>query len=337
MIVKRTIAWHDRTMATGNYSELSYADLPTFGKAPQRDPGDLGDVDIGVYGIPWDLTASPRPGARLAPRRIREETALFHEVWNPVGSPMVKIPQERPRTRERLTMADCGDVTIFPYDIQKTRESIQRLSAAIASEAFPIALGGDHYVMYPAYQGVCDAHPEAKIGVVAIDAHDDTGDDDPVLGKHWCGTPFQRAMEYGALDPRAIAMVGLRNFLGENQIQRHQDEQFQVIPMDEARELGPRELARKAVGSVLQHCDLVYLTIDIDAADPSCAPGSASPSPGGFLGHEFMALMRALGEHREVIAADLVEVAPGLDPTEQTPAFAAFALFHFIDTRFLLS
>lgn len=322
---------------TTNYFEVTYADLPTFGKAPLTALADLEGVDVAAYGIPWDLTASPRPGARLGPRRIREETALFHEVWNPIETPMISLGVEGERTRDSLTLADCGDAMIFPYDIERTRDSIHKVSAAVAKHAFPIAIGGDHYVMYPAYQGVADAHPDAKIGVVQIDAHDDTIADDPVLGEHWCGSPIARAMEYADIPPQAVAMCGLRNFIGAKQVQRHRDEQFLVITMDEVRELGMKGMAEKAVTSVLKHCDLVYLTVDIDAADPSVAPGCAGPSPGGFLGHEFMELMRALGNYDEICAMDLVEVAPQLDPTEQTPLFAAFALFHFIESRFLSS
>jgi len=320
-----------------NHAELFYADVPTFGKAPLREPDDLEDVDVAAYGIPWDLTASPRSGARLGPRRIREETVALHPVWDAGQAPMVSIGVDDRRSRRGLTLVDCGDAMIFPYDVERTRASIHRLSSDLARETFPIALGGDHYVMYPAYQGVRDAHPDAKVGIVQIDAHDDTILDDPVLGAHWCGTPVQRAIEYGELDPRAVAMVGLRNFLGLDQLRRHRADGFVVITMDEVRQLGPRAVADKAIGLVRRHCDLVYLTVDIDAADPSCAPGSASLSPGGFHSHELMSLMRELGEHEEIIALDLVEVAPELDPTGQTAVLAAYALFHFIQSRFLLS
>lgn len=321
--------------ATGNYFELTYADIPTFGRAPLVDASDLRDVDVAVYGVPWDATASPRPGARLGPRRIREESQLFYEIWNPIDTPMISIGgDESPRIRERIGLGDCGDVTIYPYDIERTRSSIHSLSATVASQSFPVMIGGDHYVQFPAYQGVCDAHPGSRIGIVQIDAHDDSISDDPILGRHWCGSNIQRSLEYSSLDPRAIAMVGLRNFIGAKQVERHRSEKFNVITMDEARELGPREVADKAVGGVLEHCDLVYLTVDIDAADPSVAPGCGGPSPGGFMSHEFMSLMRELGRHKEIIAMDLVEVAPNLDPTEQTPLFAAFALFHFIEMRF---
>jgi agmatinase len=87
--------------------------------------------------------------------------------------------------------------------------------------------------------------------------------------------------------------------------------------------------------AVLAHCDVVYLTVDIDSVDPSCAPGCCTPVPGGMLAHEFLDLLRELGRYREIVAMDIVEVAPPLDPTEQTSILAAHGLFGFIEQRFL--
>jgi agmatinase len=320
---------------TGNYFELAYADIPTFGKAPYTDLAVLGEVDVGVLGVPWDVTASPRAGARLGPRGIREESGFFYEVWDPQATPMSTVEGQDAQREERIEIADCGDARIFPFDIARTAASVRDAARTIASKTFPLVLGGDHYIMFPAYQGVCDAHPGATIGIVQIDAHDDTIDDDPVLGRHWCGSPIQRAIEHASLGAAAVAMVGLRGFIGKDLLDRHKNEGFTVIPMQEARELATAEVVQRAVNAVLEHCDVIYLTIDIDAADPSCAPGCSSHVPGGFLGHEFMALMDELGRYDEVIAMDLVEVAPPLDPTGQTPLFAATALFHYIDSRFM--
>lgn len=320
---------------TGNYFEFTYADLPTFGKAPLATASSLAGADLGVLGVPWDGTAPRRGGARLGPRRIREESIFFHELWNPGETPLEGRSPSGARTRDRITLVDCGDVTIAAFDAARTAASIREAARAVASETFCLLLGGDHYVMYPAYQGICDAHPGIKIGIVQVDAHDDTVMDDPYMGREWCGTPIQRAIEHANLDASALAMVGLHGYSGRDLIERHQTSGAYVLKIEEVRSIGIAAAAEKAVQSVLQHCDVVYVTIDIDAADPSCAPGCAAPHPGGFLSHEFLGLARELGRYEEVIAADLVEVAPPLDPTEQTPVLAAHALFGFIEQRFL--
>ena len=103
-----------------NHFELVYADIATFGKAPHAKYVGLEDVDVAVFGIPWDATATLRPGARLGPRGIREQSIYFHEVWNPQNRPFVGHGPPRVRAQERIRMVDCGDVTLWPGDVLRT-------------------------------------------------------------------------------------------------------------------------------------------------------------------------------------------------------------------------
>src|SRR6186713_643798 len=98
----------------GNYFEMVFADIATFGKAPAITSGSLPNADLAVFGIPWDFTATLRPGARLGPRGIREQSIWFHEVWNPGSTPLTSYGPLRQRKRERMSIVDCGDVTIWP-------------------------------------------------------------------------------------------------------------------------------------------------------------------------------------------------------------------------------
>jgi agmatinase len=319
-----------------NYFEMVYAGSVSFGKAPPAKYIGLEAADVAVFGIPWDGTATLRAGARLGPRGIREQSIWFHEVWNPKETPLVGYGAPRARARERINMVDCGDVTIWPGDLMRTSESIRKAAANVASHAFPLMLGGDHYVMYPTYQGICDANPNIKIGIVQIDAHNDLIDEDAIYGTHWSGTPIRRSLEHSSLSPRAVAQIGLRGFIGQAEREFQLENGVTVIDMLELRRIGPQQAVSKALDRVRDHCDKIYLTVDIDSVDPSCAPGCSTPVPGGILGGELIALLRSLGQHRDIIAIDLVEVAPPLDPTHQTTLLAAHALFGFLEERFLL-
>ena len=319
-----------------NHFEFVYADIATFGKAPIAKYVGLGEADVAIFGIPWDATATLRPGARLGPRAIREQSMYFHEVWNPKSRPLIGYGPPRARARERIRLVDCGDVTVWPGDVLRTGQSIRRAAGLVASHAFPVMLGGDHYVMFPTYQGVCDSHPNTPVGIVQVDAHSDLIDHDPFLGEHWSGTPIRRAIEHSGLDPRGVAEIGVRGFVGREVRDFEVQNGVTVIPMDELRAIGVQDAAQHAMTAVLQHCDIVYLTLDIDSVDPSCAPGCSTPVPGGLFGHEFIALVRALGQYREIVALDLVELSPPLDPSSQTQILAAHALFAFIEERFLL-
>ena len=320
----------------GNYFEMVFADIATFGKAPMAPTGSFPDADIAVFGIPWDFTATLRAGARLGPRGIREQSTWFHEVWNPGSTPLVSYGALRERKRERIKIVDFGDVTIWPGDLERTSNSIRAAASAVAGKSLPLMLGGDHYVMFPTYQGVCDAHTNTRIGIIQIDAHNDLIDDDAVYGTHWSGTPIRRAVEYADLDPRALAQIGLRGYVGAAERDYQLQNGVTIIQIKELREAGASAVAEKAVRTVLQHCDAIYLTVDIDSVDPSAAPGCSTLVPGGLSGEEFADLLRAFGRHEEIIALDLVEVAPPLDPTNQTALLAAYSLFGFIEERFLL-
>ena len=197
-------------------------------------------------------------------------------------------------------------------------------------------LGGDHYVMFPTYQGICDAHPDTRIGIVQIDAHNDLIDSDAIYGTHWSGTPIRRSLEHSGISPRAVAQIGLRGFIGQAEKTFQLENGVKVIDMPELRRIGPQQAVDDALEQVREHCDRIYLTVDIDAVDPSCAPGCSTPVPGGIDGDELIALLRSLGQQQDIIAMDLVEVAPPLDPTHQTTLLAAHALFGFLEERFFL-
>ncbi|RYG81030.1 MAG: hypothetical protein EON59_14865, partial [Alphaproteobacteria bacterium] len=168
-----------------SYFEMVYAGIATFGKAPLAEMVGLDGADIAVFGIPWDQGATLRAGARFGPRAIREQSIWFHEVWNPNSTPLVGTGPVRERERDAIRIVDCGDVTIWPGDVMKTSASIREAVAHAANSAFTLMLGGDHYVMFPTYQGVCDAHPGKRVGIVQIDAHNDLVNNDPVYGTHW--------------------------------------------------------------------------------------------------------------------------------------------------------
>lgn len=320
----------------GNYFEMVYADAPTFGKAPTISVSDAEQVDLAVYGIPWDQTATLRPGTRLGPRRIREQSLWFHEVWNPGETPLIPITSlGTERTRDRMRIGDLGDVTVVPTSREQTDENIRLTSTAVSRATFSLMLGGDHYVMFSNYAGFCDAHPDATVGIIQLDAHNDLIDNDAVLGSNWSGTPIRRAIEYSGVTPAAVAQIGLRGYVGAAESSFQEREGVFVATIDDVNSRGIDAVVDAACEQVLQHADLIYLTVDIDSVDPSCAPGTCTPVPGGLTSAQFIRILRLLGTRREIGALDLVEVSPPLDPSDQTTILASYGLFAFIEERFM--
>lgn len=97
-----------------------------------------------------------------------------------------------------------------------------------------------------------------------------------------------------------------------------------ILSVRKFRELGhDRVLARVPAGRV-------YLTIDIDAFDPSIAPGTGTPSHGGFLYYEILELLDGLARRCDIVGVDLVEVSPDHDPGGVTCILAAQLLMNLI-------
>jgi agmatinase len=329
-------------MSTGRQQQPRLVSViePTFGRAPWAALDDLADVDVTLFGAPWDHTmALPgdhtmafRTGARLGPRGVREQSLWFKGVWDPGEAPMLAVGGAVGRGAR---LADCGDVVLTPVDVEGSAASIRQVAEAIARQSFPVMIGGDHSVMFPAYAGVCAARPGARVGIVQLDAHDDLLDDDALRGRHWSATPIRRAIEHAGLDPRAVAQIGLRGFTGAAEQAYQREHGIYVAAMEDVRERGVDAVLGEALGQVLAHADAIYLTVDIDCVDPSCAPGTGTLVPGGLTSAELLHVMRRLARVEEVVAVDLVEVAPPLDPSGQTEVLAAHALCEFIDKRFV--
>jgi len=273
-------------------------------------------LDVALLGVPYDGGTSYRPGARFGPRAVREQSSLIRP-WHPV----LKV-----HPFERLRVADCGDVDVVPISIERTYEQIeQRVDAVLAAGATPLCIGGDHSISLPLLRAVARKH--GPVGVIHFDAHPDTWDE--YFGsKFFHGTPFRRAIEEGAVDPRRMIQVGIRGPLYGPEDFAFQDEHgMEVIRVEAVKEQGVpwvvERLARLRGGPV-------YCSFDIDACDPAYAPATGTPEVGGLTSYEALALLRGMaGMH--LVGADIVEVAPTYDgPGQITSLLAANLMFELV-------
>ena len=98
-----------------------------------------------------------------------------------------------------------------------------------------------------------------------------------------------------------------------------------ILSVRQMRALGPRGVIDRIPKGAR-----VYVTLDIDAFCPSIAPGTGTPSHGGFAYYEVLEMLQALARRNEVVGIDLVEVAPDYDPTGSTAILAAQVLLNFL-------
>ncbi|WP_137285510.1 agmatinase family protein [Halorussus salinisoli] len=317
----------------GTDVELAYAGKKTFLKGDARDVDDLDDVDAAVLGVPFDAAVSNRPGTRYGPDALREASAWWAYLSGYKGG----LTNMNTRTQvdySDLEVADCGDLPVFPMDRKKTAESITAHVATVAEQAFPVMLGGDHYCTYPAFRGFAEAIDADTVGLVQIDAHSDTAASSPIFGEHFHGSSTHLISESEYADFEHISQIGIRGYESPNFFEFAENVGLNLFTMRDVQERGIRDVVTEAIEAAAEDTDAVYVTFDIDSIDPSIAPGTGTPEPGGLDSHQALAIMETLGTHDAVGAADLMEVAPDFDPTRSTQTLGAYLLITLLERKF---
>ncbi len=290
-----------------------FAQLATFMRLPHTR--DFAGLDVALLGIPFDGGVSYRPGARFAPREIRQHSSLirpYHPVLD--VSPF-----------EILQVADVGDVDVNPLNIEDTHARVDRVvSAILEAGVVPICIGGDHSLSLATLRAVARRH--GPVGVVHIDAHQDMWNE--YFGnRYFHGTPFRRAVEEGLLDTRRVVQVGIRGPV-------YGPSDFDFARQHGVRTIRAEDVAQEGLGWVKAQLlavrgGPVYLSFDIDGLDPAFAPGTGTPEVGGLTSREVLDLVRAL-VGLPLVGADLVEVSPPYDVANITSLLAANLLFEMV-------
>lgn len=318
----------------------AYSGIATFLRAPIAEISELKKGDIAILGVPFDTTCGSRQGARFGPRGIREESLHFMYQIGALTTDrkeMVDINTgDRFRFPPRDILFDVGDCDVFPSDVARTSESIERaVNAIVSREAFPVILGGDHYITWPAFHGFtkgwCEKEPPSGIGYIHIDSHLDLTDDTEAWGKFYHGSTARRISELKCIDPLNMAWIGIGgSFQTTERWDFVQKTGVSIFTSNDIEEHGIREVTRRAVEIASRACSAVYVTVDIDIVDHAFAPGTGSYVFGGITSAQFLQMMQVLGQEPAIRGLDLVEVAPPLDPTGVTSRLAATGLISFL-------
>jgi agmatinase len=328
----RAEAFRERT--TGANVELAYAGLKTFLKADVADVSDVGAADVAVLGVPYDGAVSNRPGARYGPNAVREASAWWAYLSGYKGG-LTNMRTGQQVDYSQLSVVDCGDVPVFPMDYGTTAESIAAHVATVAEQgAMPVMLGGDHYCTYPAVEGFVDGADHDSVGFVQIDAHTDTSSESAVFGEHFHGSPTHHIVESGHADYENVSQVAIRGYESPAFFEFAEETGLNLYTMNDVSERGAEPVVREAIERAADGTDAVYVTFDIDAVDPGVAPGTGTPEAGGLTADQALTVVETLGAHDAVGAADLMEVAPDYDPTDNTSRVAAYLLVTLLERLF---
>lgn len=322
-----------RESTPGSDVELAYAGFDTFLKGEPQDVGDVDDVDVAVFGVPYDGAVSNRPGARYGPGAIRKASGW----WAYLSAYKGELTNMRTGDQvdfNELTVADTGDVPLFPMDRETTAESITAHAATVASQTFPVMLGGDHYCTFPAVRGFAQGTDYDRIGFVQIDAHTDTVSESPVFGTDFHGSSTALIADLPNVDYESVSQVGIRGYESPDFFDFADETGLNLFTMGDISDRGIVSVVEDAVEAAARDTDAVYVTFDIDSIDPGFAPGTGTPIPGGLTPHQALEAMTVLGNHDDVGAVDMMEVAPRYDSNEGTERLAAYLLVKLLERKF---
>lgn len=307
----------DHSYSTGRLN-LPFVGISTFGKREYVADWSRIDADIAILGAPFDFGTQFRAGARFGPRAVREASTLFS--FGHAGA--YDHEDDRTYLGGDVRMVDIGDADIVHTDTVASHANIRSaVQAILKAGALPVVIGGDHSINIPcieAFEGRGDIH------VLQIDAHLDFVDErHGVRLGH--GSPMRRAAEKPWVT--GLTQVGIRNVssTAKEGYDAARAMGSDILSVRQMRALGPQAVIERIPAGAR-----VYVTIDIDGFCPSIAPGTGTPSHGGFLYYEVLEMLQALSRRHEVVGIDLVEVAPDYDRSGSTAILAAQVLLNFL-------
>lgn len=295
-------------------------EMPRFGgpatmmRLPAQETAQ--GLDAAFIGVPFDIGTSNRPGARLAPRQIRDESRMLR----PYNVATFAAPFES------LQVADIGDVPINTFNLLKSMDIIEEFyDAVLEHNCKPLTLGGDHTIALPILRALKKKY--GPIGMVHVDAHADINDH--MFGEKIAhGTPFRRAVEEGLLDCNRVVQIGLRGTgYSADEFDWSRDQGFRVVPAEECwhKSLTPlmEEVRAKVAGGP------VYISFDVDGLDPAYAPGTGTAEIAGLTVPQGLEIIRGC-KGLDIVGGDMVEISPPYDTSGNTALLGANLLFEML-------
>ena len=272
------------------------------------------NTDIAIAGVPFDIGTTYRSGQRFGPQAIRDASLML-------------IDNDNPRFRQDplkvLQVADLGDFDIAIGDTEASLKMIEQQAISCPAEQL-VCLGGDHTISLPLLRAVKQKH--GRVALVHFDAHVDTWEDN--FGAELAhGSPFYFAVLEGLINPQHSIQIGIRSPVENEVIDWTLEQGFTVVSPEQVHLSTPAAIAEQIKACV---GDMpVYLSFDVDALDPSQAPGTGTPEIGGLWSWQVLAILERLTGVNWV-GMDCVEVLPAHDVSQITALAGATVVWMYL-------
>jgi agmatinase len=286
---------------------LNFLGLDETGLSPET-------ADILIQPIPYDSTTSFQPGTRFGPDAILQASHQV-ELWDE------ELGWEPMAQKTSLTLSD------IPANHQGPEQMVADIHRSLLpfweKRKLILALGGEHTITFPLVRGVQQFFPD--LVVLVLDAHGDLRDS-------WEGSPYshactvRRIVELGC----PVFHLGLRSFSKEEQGFLNNHPRITAYSSQEILFQNGLERFQKDLLPLAGRN--FYLSLDIDAVDPSLVPGTGTPEPGGVNWYHLMEILKIIIHHGKVRGIDLCELMPipGSRLSEFVAAKIAFKIISYL-------
>ena len=265
---------------------------------------ETGNPDVGIVGVPYDITSSHTPGARFAPDAIRKATdgERTHSYPLTIGEGYIL---EEPLSK-LITLEDVGDLEVVQRLPEAAVVDISEATAKLANKNSSLLfLGGDHFITYPILRGLSRVR-KGKWGILYLDAHADMYSD---MGGYQLShaTTLRRIINDKIVEIEDVIAFDIRCALPQQKKELPKVTKLTI---------------KQEIQALAERVDHLYVSIDLDVLDPSIAPGVSHPESGGLSVEELVSIIRIAFSTGKVKYSDIVELNPLID-TSGITAFAS--------------
>jgi agmatinase len=304
----------------GGMSSFAFLSQSSFLRAPPADPAR----PYAVAGLAWDGAVTHRPGARMAPRAIREASHMLCDGIHPFFD-----------TSPTGLLTDLGDLPLPNTSLEGMRRAMGPLVETMIRSHHMAWLGGDHSVTLPLLRAY-RAWRGRPLAVIHFDAHCDTWEDH--FGEpSGHGTWVYEAIQEGLVVKECFTQLGIRS-AGERAARDYvKDQGGQIFTARDLRGLESPAQLSPVLTAIRERLRAhgnppVYLSLDIDCLDPAFAPGTGTPEPGGLSTAQVLTVLEELAD-LDFVGMDCVEVSPPYDHAELSSQAAAVFVWSYLCGR----
>jgi len=287
-------------------------------------------MDIQLLGVPMDLGAGRR-GVDMGPSAIRiagvsERLRELDHTVTDGGDILIKIP-EKQRVRDRK-LRYASEI------VRACTVLCTRVDKILSAGKFPLVMGGDHSIALGTIAGLARAAARDKktLGVLWIDAHGDMNTDKTTPSGNIHGMPLAASLglgspllaDIGGIKPKVlaknVAMIAIRD-LDDGERKHIKQSGVHVYTVEEIDNHGMAWVMARALRD-LHDVDILHVSFDLDAVDPTVAPGVGTPVKGGLDYREAHLIMETVHKSGKMSSLEVVEVNPILDDRNKSAEFA---------------